>query len=207
MKSLAQAKMRLADVLDRHERSELALAMLVDVITACNESGCFDLVSVISDDSEVFWQARELGAKPIAEPATLSGLNDGLTFGQRYIGRRVAASELVIFPADIPLVRADDVRAVVEALGIDGVSRAVLVRSRDNGTNALALRPPEAIAMHYGPDSADAHRAAAVAAGVAVVEIVNERLSFDVDAPEDLEEMRGMALGAATAAWCGVRSW
>ena len=113
----------------------------------------------------------------------------------------------MILPADIPLVRAEDVRAVVEALGVDGVPRAVLVRSRDNGTNALALRPPEAIAMHFGRDSADAHRAAAVAAGVAVVEIVNERLSFDVDAPEDLEEMRGMALGAATAAWVdGVRS-
>jgi 2-phospho-L-lactate guanylyltransferase len=209
MKSLAQAKMRLADVLDRHERGELALAMLVDVITACNESGCFDLVSVISDDSEVFWQTRELGAKPIAEPKTLTGLNDGLTFGQRYLGRRVAVDELVILPADVPLARADDIRAVVDALGADTAPRVVLVRSRDNGTNALALRPPEAIAMHYGPDSADAHRAAADAAGIAVTEIVNERLSFDVDAPEDLREIRGMALGAATAAWVegfGVRS-
>ncbi len=201
MKALAQAKMRLADVLNRHERAELALAMLVDVIAACNESGCFDLVSVLSDDSEVFWQARELGAKPLAEPATLSGLNDGLTFGQRYLGRRVAVDELVILPADIPLVRADDIRSVVQALAADPGPRIVLVRSRDNGTNALALRPPEAIAMHYGPDSADAHRSAAEAAGVTVVEISNERLAFDVDAPEDLAAMSGLSVGAATAGW------
>ena len=206
MKSLAQSKMRLADVLDRHERSELALAMLVDVITACNESGCFDLVSVISDDSEVFWQARELGAKPLAEPATLSGLNEGLTFGQRYLARRVAVDELVILPADIPLARADDIRAVVEALGADGAARCVLVRSRDNGTNALALRPPEAIAMHYGRDSADAHRAAADAAGIAVVELMNERLAFDVDAPEDVDEMATASVGAATAGWLAARA-
>ena len=206
MKSLAQAKMRLAGVLDRHERAELALAMLVDVITACNESGCFDLVSVISDDSEVFWQVRDLGAKPIAEPATLSGLNEGLTFGQRYLGRRVAVDELVILPADIPLARAGDVRAVVDALGADAAPRAVLVRSRDNGTNALALRPPEAIAMHFGRDSADAHRAAAEAVGIAIVEIASERLAFDVDAPEDLDAMSALPVGAATAGWIEARA-
>ena len=206
MKSLAQSKMRLAAVLDRHERAGLALAMLVDIIIACNESGCFDLVSVISDDSEVFWRARELGAKPIAEPATLSGLNEGLTFGQRYLARRVAVAELVILPADIPLARAPDIRAVVEALGADAAPRAVLVRSRDNGTNALALRPPEAIAMHYGPNSADAHRTAADSANLEVIELTNDRLSFDVDSPEDLAEMTTMQVGAATSAWLETRA-
>lgn len=201
MKSLAQAKMRLADVLDRHQRAELALAMLTDIITACNESGCFDLVSVISDDSEVFWRTRELGAKPLAEPATLSGLNAGLTFGQRYLARRVAVAELVILPADIPLARPEDIRAVVDALGADTAPRAVLVRSRDNGTNALALRPPEAIAMHYGPNSADAHRTAAESANIEVIELTNDRLAFDVDSPEDLAALATMPVAAATAGW------
>jgi 2-phospho-L-lactate guanylyltransferase len=165
MKELAQAKMRLADVLGRDDRAELALAMLTDVIAACTESGRFDEICVVSNDSEVFWHARELGAQPIAEPATLGGgLNDGLTFAQRYLGRRAAANELVILPADVPLARADDISAVVDALAVSDAPRAVLVRSRDNGTNALALRPPEAVDMHFGRDSADAHRAAADAA-------------------------------------------
>lgn len=200
MKDLAQAKMRLADVLDRHERAELALAMLTDIIVACKEAGCFDLINVISADSEVFWTTRELGAKPIAEPATLSGLNEGLTFGQRYLARRIAVSELVILPADIPLARPDDILGVVAALDTPG-DRAVVVRSRDGGTNALALRPPEAIAMHYGRGSADAHLAAAAAAGIETIELQNERLAFDVDAPEDLIEMASLAVGAATAGW------
>ena len=206
MKSLAQAKIRLSGVLDRHERASLALAMLTDIIVACKHTGCFDLVSVISDDSEVFWRARELGAKPLAEPATLSGLNAGLTFGQRYLARRVAVAELVILPADIPLARPEDIRAVVDALGADAAPRAVLVRSRDNGTNALALRPPEAIAMHYGPNSADAHRTAIESANIEVVELTNDRLSFDVDSPEDLAAMSTLKVGAATAAWIEVRT-
>jgi 2-phospho-L-lactate guanylyltransferase len=211
MKELAQAKMRLADVLDRDARRELVLAMLTDVIVACNESGRFDLVTVVSSDSEVCWHARDLGAKPIAEPATLrsasgvQALNNGLTFGQRYLGRRVHVDELVILPADIPLVRPEDVQAVVDALGDDGQPRVVVVRSADNGTNALALRPAEAIAMRFGRDSFDAHRAAAADAGLDVVVLELERLRFDVDAPEDVEALSTLALRAATRGWVDGR--
>ena len=104
--------------------------------------------------------ARELGAKPLAEPATLrtrSGLqasNEGLTFGQRYLARRVAVSELVILPADIPCRTRKRHRRFVGALGAHEGPRTVIAPSVDNGTNALALRPPEAIEMRFGRDSA-----------------------------------------------------
>jgi 2-phospho-L-lactate guanylyltransferase len=205
MKELAGAKMRLADVLDARERSELALAMLTDVIRACIESACFEIVAVISGDSEVHWHARELGAKPLAEPKTLTGLNEGLTFGQRYLGRRMAASELVILPADVPLITPDDVRAVVDALGDTG-SRVVLVRAGDNGTNALAMRPVEAIPMCFGRESADAHASAARGAGIELVELQLERLRFDVDAPDDVPAMASMAVGASTRGWIDARA-
>ncbi|MHB8515969.1 MAG: 2-phospho-L-lactate guanylyltransferase [Dehalococcoidia bacterium] len=213
MKELSQAKMRLADVLDGRERAKLALAMLTDVISACNESGRFDVIAVVSADSEVLRHARALGAMPIAEPPArragsgLQALNDGLTFGQRYLARRAGAAELVILPADIPLARADDVRTVVDALDAAPGPRAVIVRSRDNGTNALALRPPEAIAMRFGPDSADAHRAAALEVGIAVVVLEIARLSFDVDAPEDLDALPRLPAGAATRGWLDARPY
>ncbi len=212
MKELVQAKMRLADVLGREDRAELAIAMLTDVIVACTDSGCFDVVAVVSNDSEVSWHARDLGAKPLAEPATIrrgsgvQALNDGLTFGQRYLARRIAVSELVVLPSDIPLVRAEDVRAVVDALGPPPERRAVIVRSRDNGTNALALRPPEAVAMRFGCDSADAHRAAALEAGVDIVELALDRLSFDVDSPDDFAALPDLPVGATTRGWIEARA-
>ncbi|MBF6599782.1 MAG: 2-phospho-L-lactate guanylyltransferase [Dehalococcoidia bacterium] len=207
MKGLAQAKMRLADLLDGRERRELVLAMLTDVIVACSESRCFDLVAVVTNDNDVCSRARDLGARPIVEPDTLrppsgiAALNNGLTFGRRYLARRVHIDELVILPADLPLARADDVRAVVDALGAGAGARAVLVRSADGGTNALALRPPEAIAMRFGRGSADAHRAEAEAAGIEPVEIELERLRFDVDAPADVAALSKLPLGAATRGW------
>ena len=100
VKELAQAKMRLADVLECRARSELALAMLTDVITACRESASFDVIAVVSSDTEALWHARELGSKPIAEPAALhatsgaEALNTGLTFAARYLHRRTVWSDL-----------------------------------------------------------------------------------------------------------------
>ena len=205
MKELEGAKMRLADVLDRTERAELALAMLTDVINACIESSCFEMVAVISGDSDVHWHARELGAKPLAEPKTLTGLNASLTFGQRYLGRRMAASELVILPADIPLVRSGDVRAVVDGIGDSG-ARVAIVRARDNGTNALAIRPVEAIPMRFGRNSADAHVEEARAASIDVVELDIDGLRFDVDAAEDVEAMSLLPVGAATRGWIDARA-
>lgn len=200
MKELRQAKMRLADVLDRHGRAELALAMLTDVVAACDESGCFDRIVVVSNDDAVFEHARDLGAMPLAEPASVVGLNDSLAFGQQHAAHQ-GATELVILPADVPLARAAEIRAVVDALAPTPGSRAVLARSRDNGTNSLALRPPDAVDMHFGRNSADAHRAAAEAAGITVVEVSSERLAYDIDAPEDLAALRGLPVGAATRGW------
>jgi 2-phospho-L-lactate guanylyltransferase len=205
MKALGEAKMRLADVLDARERAELALAMLVDVVSACVESEMFDRVGVVSGDSDVFWQVRELGATPIAEPATLSGLNDGLTFGVRYLARRVGCDEVVIFPADVPLVRAEDVCTVVNALA-GSERRVVMVRAGDNGTNALGLRPPEVIPMRFGVDSASKHRDEAEGAGVEVVELEVPRLAFDVDAAGDVETLASKAVGAATRGWIDARA-
>lgn len=206
MKSLRDAKTRLADALDARARSELVLAMLTDGIEACLLSGVFDIVCVISDDSEVLWHARELGAKPLAEPAMRSGLNESLTFGQRYMARRVAVDELLILPADVPLVQPDDVCAVAEALAGGPEQHVVIVPARDGGTNALALRPPEAIPMSFGADSATAHRMAAERARVAVTELAIARLAFDVDDVADVDALPSLPVGGATLGWLQARA-
>ncbi len=201
MAGLAQAKTRLAEVLDGPARAELALAMLADVLAACRDSGCFERTVVVSNDDAVLDAARDAGAGALAEPAGLAGgLNGGLEFGRRDIVRD-GATELVIVPADVPLARADDLRAVIDAFDADARPHVVLVRSRDNGTNALALRPPDAIPMRFGLNSAGAHRAAAGAAGIAVAEVVNERLAYDIDSADDLAELPRLPVGAATRGW------
>ncbi|HEX5480114.1 MAG TPA: 2-phospho-L-lactate guanylyltransferase [Dehalococcoidia bacterium] len=212
VKELAQAKMRLADVLDRRARSELALAMLTDVITACGDSASFDVIAIVSSDTEALWHARELGARPIAEPAALhatsgaEALNTGLTFAARYLHRRVGVDELVILPADIPLALPADIRTVADTLaGADG-PRVVIAPAADNGTNALALRPPLLIPMRFGRDSAEAHRRTAIDAGVEPIVLNVPALRFDVDSPEDLRALDALPAGAATRGWLDARA-
>ena len=166
MKELAGAKMRLADVLDRKRARRAGARDAHRRGQRLHRERLLRRGRVISGDSEVHWHARELGAKPLAEPKTLSGLNEGLTFGQRYLGA-AGCGERAGHPAGGRAVgdarrRARGCRCARRRAG----ERVAMVRAGDNGTNALAMRPVEAIPMRFGRDSADAHRRRRAKAGV-----------------------------------------
>ena len=57
------------------------------------------------------------------------------------------------------------------------------------GTNALLIRPPDAIDPAFGEASFEAHLRAAAAAGAAVQVVRDAGLGFDLDTPEDLERL------------------
>jgi len=63
------------------------------------------------------------------------------------------------------------------------------------GTNGLALRPPDVIALRFGAGSLAAHLAEAEAAGVPISEVHRPGLAFDLDTPADLA--RWIELGDA----------
>ncbi|HXF51861.1 MAG TPA: 2-phospho-L-lactate guanylyltransferase [Dehalococcoidia bacterium] len=194
VKDLRTAKERLGGTLSERDRERLALAMLRDVIAAAAQ--VVDGVAVVSRDSEALWTARDAGATPLLESAQASGLNAALESASRSLMRRRSCDTLLIVHADVPLARAYDLRGVLDAL-IDSPC-VVAVRSHDGGTNALALRPPDAIRLRFGPRSFDAHAEEAEAAGVRFVSLQNERIAFDVDRPEDLMALLARRPGGAT---------
>ena len=57
------------------------------------------------------------------------------------------------------------------------------------GTNALYLRPPGAIAMHFGDDSLARFRAEAEAKGVRFAVHHSDPLALDLDEPSDLARL------------------
>ncbi len=57
------------------------------------------------------------------------------------------------------------------------------------GTNALAISPVGAIPYAYGEGSFAAHQQAAEAAGRSLRVVRRAGLSFDVDTPDDFEQM------------------
>jgi 2-phospho-L-lactate guanylyltransferase (CobY/MobA/RfbA family) len=83
--------------------------------------------------------------------------------------------------ADCPLATPDALDALAEA-----ARPLALVAARDGGVNALALRDPSLFAPVFGVLAVETV-ARARAAGIDPALLEDERLSLDVDRPEDYE--------------------
>src|SRR5207248_2828278 len=160
----------------------LVTAMLRDVLAGCAASPDLDGVIAVLD-SEI---ARHIGGVTVvADPGEM---NAAACAGIEEACQRGASSVLVL-PADIPLISANDLRRITTATT---AARAVVVgASRDGeGTNALLLRPPDAIRPSFGPPSLARHLALGAHADCETTVLADLDLALDVDTPEDLALLR-----------------
>jgi 2-phospho-L-lactate guanylyltransferase len=188
-RGLAAAKTRLAPVLDDSEREALARRLLERVLAVAH-AACGDVVVITPSDA--------LGPLVTAAGARLAhqigmGLNVGLEQARRE-SLADGIDTLIVLHGDLPNLAADDIAALLEAVPASG-GVAIAPDRAGGGTNGLALRPPGAIAFRFGVGSLAAHRAAAEAAGVPLVEVHRPGLAFDLDTPADLA--RWIELGDA----------
>lgn len=184
VKDLWGTKSRLKPILDPGARAGLTLYMMGRVVSALKEAGV-ENVCVVSPDRVVLNHARERGAEPLQQESR--GLNPALEEGRRWAMGR-GASVLLVLPADLPLLDAQDVRAVLE----DGGEAPSVTISPDGahaGTNALLLRPPDALPFAFGLGSYEAHQRAARERGLDVRVLERPHLSFDLDTAEDLARL------------------
>ncbi|MPZ99345.1 MAG: 2-phospho-L-lactate guanylyltransferase [Dehalococcoidia bacterium] len=189
-----RGKSRLAPPFDAEARRALVQGMLADVLAAVRAAH-EGLLLVVSPDNGHEAAARAQGAALLLDDG--SGYNQAALFAlQSEVLRDIDAA--LILPADLPQLRPEHVRVLLDALGGLEAPGVLLVPSDDGGTAALGLRPPEAMAPVFGVDSARRHRARAHALGLALVEPPLSDLSVDVDTLEDLLEVR-QDVGPATA--------
>src|SRR5579864_776405 len=176
------AKSRLAPVLSPSQRRSLALSMLSDVVRV--SSHVLDGVVAVVDDPSARDEALSYGAIVVDDP------HPGDMNAAVQLGISVATAHdvhtVIVLPADIPLISASDLEALLEAAG--EAQRAVVVgASRDGaGTNALLLRPPDVITPAFGPPSVNRHVRAGIAAHAMTRVVRNLHLALDVDTPADL---------------------
>lgn len=188
VKPLKNAKSRLSAVLSPEQRYALAGAMFRHVLSVVTKVPEVSGVLVISRDTKALAIAREMGAKTIQESA-ISDLNPALMRATMIVKSwRVEA--VLILPADLPFVRADDIQALIDL----GQNDSIVIATDHNGdgTNALLVRPPGLIQFDYGPGSFQRHIASATSAGCEVKIYHSDRLASDIDVPEDLALYRRM---------------
>jgi 2-phospho-L-lactate guanylyltransferase len=181
VRPLEEGKSRLVASLSTTERHELNQHFFNHVLQVCIQAIPPDHCFVISRSPEVRAQAKAAGTQTIAESGAT--LNDALAQASAAIAAQGTGPVLAI-STDLPLLCADDVRAMLAA----AVHADVVIApdTAETGTNALLLSRPGIIPYRYGKGSFSAHRAAAEAAGLSSAIVRRPGLASDVDTPADL---------------------
>jgi 2-phospho-L-lactate/phosphoenolpyruvate guanylyltransferase len=185
VKDLRGTKSRLAPILDPGARAGLTLYMMGRVVRAIARAGVED-VCVVSPDRMVLQEAKRRGATPLVQESR--GLNPALEEGRRR-ALGLGASKLLVLPADLPLLDAADVLALLQETG-EGPSVVISPDGMRSGTNALLIQPPDVLPFAFGVDSFEAHLGAVRLRGLDFRICERPHLAFDLDTAGDLTRLR-----------------
>ena len=201
IKNTASAKQRLASILDQPARTQLAQAMLTDVLTTLYEWKNRPKVGIVTSDPYAMKLAAEYGFEVIPDPDN-PGETGAIEMATRICVERGEESTLVI-PADIPLIEPWELEEIYKHAPAEG---SVLVPAADGrGTNAAFRRPANLFPLRFGNDSFRPHHAAAQASGKPCVVLNLPGIAVDVDNPPDLQQL--LSLPGDTRAQRLARSW
>lgn len=169
-------KTRLSAILSEAERDALAMAMAHQVVEALAASSSVTALHLLSPLDPAI-----PGTRWIADGGT--GLNAELAAARAALGE----APILFIHADLPLLEADDIEALLAAARENGV--AIAPDAAGIGTNALAIADGRSLAPAFGHDSFARHRV--LLPGAMPVE--RPGLRHDVDDPDSLAA--AMALG------------
>lgn len=184
VKPLYRAKSRLADILSPEQRYTFAEAMYRQVLSTVTNSPLITGVLVISRDTKALAIARDMGAKTVQESSS-SSLNLALMRATEIV-RLWGTHSIFILPADLPFIEHDDIVGVLSLVEDTRPCVVLATDHKQDGTNAMFIRPPGLIHYEYGSGSFYRHVQSAREAGAAVKVYESERLKLDIDVPEDL---------------------
>lgn len=201
VKRFARAKQRLSASVADPLREELAGAMVADVLLALAQTESIERTIVVTREDAVAGVAGEHGAVLLEDEAE-SGQPAAAALGVRF-ALAEGFERVLCVPGDCPALDPAELDALLAAdAGPGGGERAVVIvpDRHGTGTNGLLLRPPDAIAPAFGPDSCERHRALALAAGVACRVERLPSLLLDVDTGADLAALRERLIGRSARA-------
>jgi len=200
-KSLATAKQRLAEALDQRQRSQLAEAMLCDVMTAAAGVAARIDVALVTGDARAQQMAEEFGFLVI-EDARNESETAAIEVATAWCEQH-GYDTTIIVPADVPLITSEELQRVLDAAPDAG---AVFVPAYDRrGSNCILRRPASLIPLRFGNDSFLPHCAAMKRTGKELIILELPGIGLDIDNPHELE-LLGQREGKTNAQHL-VRSW
>lgn len=168
-------KSRLASRLSIEDRAGMALDMAQHVMAELGKVPELATLSLLAPEQPSWWSglwARDEGA----------GLNPEIARWRNGLGHE----PMLVVHADLPLLRADEVSALLACAGANGMAMAT--DRAGEGTNALAIADGRDFTFRFGPGSRALH--VAQVAGMPVLSDVG--LMTDIDTPDDLAWLDAM---------------
>ena len=185
VKNLSAAKQRLAAVLDQPARTELAQAMLFDVVTALAAWSRRPACALVTSDPYAVALAAQYDFEIIPDPANPGETGAIEMASQLCVGRGIEST--LVIPGDIPLIQPRELDQILTQAPVEG---SVLAPAGDGrGTNAIFRRPANLFPLRFGNDSFKPHLAAAHATGKPCIVLQLPSVAIDVDNPEDLQQL------------------
>lgn len=185
IKDFDSAKERLRPALGASSRRALARQ---NAKLAVDAAAAGDRVLVVAGGDEVADLAAAWGAEVLLEPRE-EGQNVAARRGINLAVERGAAA-ILLLSSDLPLVTKGAVAKLLASATRHKAPVAIAVPALGRGgTNALYLRPPDAIGLHFGDDSLAKFREDAAARKVEFVIHRSDAMALDLDEPSDLARL------------------
>jgi 2-phospho-L-lactate guanylyltransferase len=177
LRSFSHGKARLAAHVGARRREELVRDMADRVVRA---AGALPIL-VVSSSRDVARWATARGLTRIDDPGSL----DGAAAAGRDHYRAAGVARVVVAHGDLPLAETFD------HVAADGAARVAVVVPchREDGTPVLAVPTDVPFEFTYGHGSFARHCEHARALGLEVRVVRDPALSFDVDVPDDLDDL------------------
>ena len=181
-KRFTAAKQRMSGGVPEARRLALVEAMLGDVLEAVTGARQVTSTVVITGEAAAASLAVDRGAEVIHDPEDAGHIGAAMLGIAR--ARELRADTVILLPGDCPLLEPREIDSLVTGLPDPFV--AVVPDRHGTGTNALAMRPPDAIEPSFGEGSCARHLELARSAGIPHATEQVEGLALDLDTPADI---------------------
>lgn len=183
IKNFGSAKQRLAPLLGAGSRHALAQAMFQDVLSSLRKVAAIEQIVIVASEPSVEFAAEE---QVVLLPDEVQDGQSSATVAGIDWATAAGFNRVLLVPGDTPLVTVEELSGLLDRAAGDGTQVVIVPDRHGEGTNALLMTPPNAIAPSFGPGSLARHVTAAQEAGLAHrVEDVPS-LGLDVDTEDDL---------------------
>jgi 2-phospho-L-lactate/phosphoenolpyruvate guanylyltransferase len=174
-------KRRLSSLFNARERRQLQLAMLEDTLQAVARAKRTKHSYIISSDDDIRKFAGRFGTGSIEEDSD-RGVNEAVESAISELGQYTG---WLIMPADLPMLRAGDIRTV---LNLHRMGSSVVVSPSEDygGTNLLLMEKDARITLHYDDDSFNKHIREASEKRIPFSVYYSENVAFDIDNAMDV---------------------